>query len=244
MKQDSSFKSSTVQNVSVALSVVGATMAGEYFFRHFVMFWFPVIGDLRVNDMISLLVVYSLLLFICGLAMRTQWKQELVGLGLPLRELFKTWDYVPWLVLIGLSSVLALVDRILWGNAGLMPWFTSSFQDSTTWFVAQAPILKATALVFVNGFFVPVAEEFLWRGIIQVRLVRILPVPVAIGTTAVLFSFKHVVVDDSFGRFLFLVAFGVICGVVAQRKSWRASAVVHMFANTVGSILALLMGTL
>jgi membrane protease YdiL (CAAX protease family) len=243
MEPETSSGSSKVQNLRVAFLVVIATMAGEYFFRHFVMFWFPTIGDPRVNDMIALLVAYSLLTFICGQALRTQWKQELSGLGLSLRELLMTWDYVPWVVLIGLSSVLALVDQFLWGNARLMQWFTGSFHDSTIWFVAQAPTLKAIALVSVNGLFVPVAEEFLWRGIVQARLVRILPVPAAIGITAVLFSFKHVFVDDSFGRFLFIVAFGVICGIVAQRKSWQASAAVHMFANTVASILALVMGT-
>ena len=225
------------------MSVVIATMACEYFFRHYVMYWFPTIGDLRVNDMISVLLVYSMLIFISGRALRTQWKQELGGVGRSLQEILKTWDYVPWLVLIGLSSVLTLVDRILWGNARWMPWFTSSYQVSTTWFVAQAPIIKAVALVCVNGLFVPVAEEFLWRGIVQVRLLRILPVPAAICITAVLFSFKHVLVDDSFGRFLYVVAFGIICGIVAQRKSWRASAAVHMFANTVASMLALAMGT-
>jgi len=238
-----SFNSSKVQNLSVALSVVIVTMASEYFFRRYVMFWFPTIGDPRVNDMISLLVVYSVLIFICGLALRTQWKPELGDLGLSLRDLFITWDYVPWVVLIGLSSVLAYVDRLLWGNARLMPWFSSSYQDSAKWFVAQAPAIKAISVLSVNGLFVPVAEEFLWRGIVQARFLRILPVPIAIGITALLFSFKHVFVDDSFGRFLFIVAFGTICGIVAHRKSWRASAAVHMFANTLASILALVLGT-
>jgi membrane protease YdiL (CAAX protease family) len=206
------------------------------------MFWFPTIGDLKVNDMISSLIVYILLMLICGLAIHTNWKLELKGLVFSLRELIKTWQYVPWLLLLALSAALLPLDRLLWGGAKLMPWFTSSYQSSTKWFVAQAPTIRVVALVSVNGFFVPLAEEFLWRGIVQVRLLRILPAPLAIGITAVLFSFKHVLVDDSFGRFLFIIAFGVICGVVARRKSWQASASVHMFTNTAGTIVALAVG--
>jgi len=240
----SSSESTTVRNLTVALTVVGVTMAGEYFFRHFVMYWFPTIGELRVNDMISLLVVYTLLMLLFGLTTHTDWKQELSGVGFSLQEMMKTWEYVPWLLLMGLSAALVPIDRLLWGGAKLMPWFASQYHNPAGWFHAQAPIIKVVALISINGFFVPVAEEFLWRGIVQVRLLRILPAPLAIGITAVLFSFKHVVVDDSFGRFLFIIAFGVICGIVAQRKSWRASAAVHLFTNTVSTIMALAMGLL
>ncbi len=239
-----SSESSTVRNLSVALSVVCATMAGEYFFRRYVMFWLPTIGNLKVNDMISSLIVYILLMLVCGLATHTNWKLELKGVGLSLLDLIKTRQYVPWLLLLALSAALLPLDRLLWGSVKFMPWFVSSYQNSVRWFVAQAPIIKVVAFVSVNGFFVPVAEEFLWRGIVQVRLLRILPAQLAIGITAVFFSFKHVLVDDSFGRFLFIIAFGVICGIVAKRKSWRASASVHIFTNTVGTVVALAMGIL
>ena len=90
----------------------------------------------------------------------------------------------------------------------------SSYRNSTLWLANVAPILKAMSLILVNGLFVPVAEEYLWRGLVQVRLILILSTPFAIGLTAVLFSLKHAVVDASLRRFLTLVAFGVICGVV------------------------------
>ena len=117
-----------------------------------------------------------------------------------------------------------------------------SYRNSIVWFVNLAPILKVVSLILVNGLFVPVAEEYLWRGLVQVRLIRILSTPFAIGLTAVLFSLKHVLVDASLGRFLALVAFGVICGVVAQRSSWRRSAALHMVVNTVLTVVSLIFG--
>jgi membrane protease YdiL (CAAX protease family) len=238
-----SSRSTTLINLTLVLIVVFMTISGEYFFRHFVLFWIPTIGNLQVNDMISLLILYALLMFILGPATHTYWNHELKGLQFSLQELLKTWEYVPWLLLLGLSAaLLPFLDRFLWGGVKLMPWFTSSYKNSTKLFVPYAPIIKVVALLFVNGLFVPIAEEFIWRGIVQERLLRFVPVPMAIGITAVLFSFKHVVVDDSFNRFLFIIAFGIICGIVACRKSWRASAAVHIFANTVGSIVALATG--
>lgn len=237
-------ESTKVRNLSVALTVVCVTMVSEYFFRHYVMFWFPTIGELGVNDMISLLIVYALLMLVFGYATHTDWKRELRGIGHSLQDLAKTWEYVPWLLLMALISVLLPLDRLLWGGVKLMPWLTSSYQDPVKWFAGQAPFIKAIAFLAVNGLFVPVAEEYLWRGIVQERLLHILPAPLAIGITAVLFSFKHVLVDDSFGRFLFIIAFGVICGIVAQQKNWRASASVHLVINTIGTIVALVTGLL
>jgi membrane protease YdiL (CAAX protease family) len=98
------------------------------------------------------------------------------------------------------------------------------------------------SLITVNDLFVPIAEEYLWRGLVQVRLIRVLPLPIAIGLTAVLFSLKHALVDASLGRFLALIAFGVICGVVAQHKNWRRSAALHMVVNTITTIIGLTFG--
>jgi membrane protease YdiL (CAAX protease family) len=93
-------------------------------------------------------------------------------------------------------------------------------------------VLEVVALMAVNGVVVPIAEEYLWRGQVQARLLRVWPAAVAIGTTAVLFSLKHVLVDASWGRFLTLVAFGALCGMLARRHSWRTSAALHLVVNT------------
>jgi membrane protease YdiL (CAAX protease family) len=235
-------KLSRLRNLSVALAVVGLVIGGEYFFRHYVIFWLPTLGTLLVNDMLSLFLVYLLLTVGLGSFMHVNWRQELAGIRQALREGLTSWNFT-FLILALVLSVwaLSMVDRLLWGNIKL-PMLVSSYRNSTIWLANLAPILKAVSLILVNGLFVPIAEEYLWRGLVQVCLIRILPTPFAIGLTAFLFSLKHALVDASLGRFLALIAFGVICGVAAQRNSWRRSAALHMVVNTIATVMELVFG--
>jgi hypothetical protein len=43
-------------------------------------------------------------------------------------------------------------------------------------------------------------------------------------------------------EFLALIAFGVICGVVAQRNTWKRSAALHMVINTIATVIGLIFG--
>jgi len=235
-------KLSRSRNLSVALAVVGLIIGGEYFFRHYVLFWLPIFGTLLVNDMLSLFLCYLLLSVSLGLFMHVNWRQESADIVKSLREGLTNWNFT-FCVLALVFSVwaLSMVDRLLWGNIEL-PMFVSSYRNSTVWLATLAPALKVVSLILVNGLFVPIAEEYLWRGLVQVRLIYVLPVPFAIGLTAILFSLKHALVDASLGRFLALIAFGVICGVVAQRNSWRRSAALHMVVNTIVTIIGLIFG--
>ena len=232
----------TSRNLSAALAVVGLVMGGEYFFRHYVLFWLPILGTLLVNDMLALFLCYLLLCVSAGLILHVNWQQELAEIGRSLREGLTSWNFTLWVVALVFSVwALSIVDRLLWGNIEL-PMLVSSFRNSTVWLAGLAPVLKAASLILVNGLFVPIAEEFLWRGIVQVRLMHVLPAPLAIGLTAALFSLKHALVDASLGRLLALIAFGAICGVVAQRASWRRSAALHMVTNTMATIIGLIFG--
>jgi membrane protease YdiL (CAAX protease family) len=233
-------KPSRSRNLSVALAVVGLVISVEYFFRHYVLFWLPVLGTLAVNDMLSLFLAYLLLLIGLGRFVRVRWPQELAAIGQSLREGVTSWNFTFWVLALVLSVLgLSTVDRLLWGNIKL-PMVVSSYRNPTVWFANLAPILEGMSLILVNGLFVPIAEEYLWRGLVQVRLIRILPAPFAIGVTAVLFSLKHAFVDASLGRLLALIAFGAICGIVAQRNDWRRSAALHMVVNTVATAIGLI----
>jgi uncharacterized membrane protein YoaK (UPF0700 family) len=152
--------------------------------------------------------------------MHVNWRQELAGIGQALREGLTSWNFT-FLILALVLGVwaLSMVDRLLWGNIKI-PMLVSSYRNSTIWLANLAPILKAVSLILVNGLFVPIA----------------------IGLTAFLFSLKHALVDASLGRFLALIAFGVICGVAAQRYSWRRSAALHMVANTIATVMGLVFG--
>ena len=235
-------KPSRVRDLGVALAVVGLVIGGEYFFRHYVLFWLPIFGTLVVNDMLSLFLVYLFLTVGLSSFMHSNWRQELAGIGQSLREGLTSWNFTFWVLALALGVwALSMLDQLLWGNVKV-PMIVSSYRNSTVWLASLAPVLKAVSLIFVNGLFVPIAEEYLWRGLVQVRLIRILPVPFAIGLTAVLFSLKHVLVDASLGRFLALIAFGVICGVVAQRNTWKRSAALHIVINTVATVIGLIFG--
>jgi membrane protease YdiL (CAAX protease family) len=244
MKSDISISksSSVLPNLSVALAVISLVIVGEYIFRHYVLFWMPTIGTLHVNDMISLFLAYFLLLVGIGKVMKTNWQQELAGIWQAVQESARSWNSTFWLILLLLSIViLPFFDKLFWGKLTL-PMLVSSYRNSIVWLSDLSPIMKALSLIFVNGVFVPIAEEYLWRGIAQARFLRILPSPLAIGITSVLFSFKHVLVDASWGRFLTLAAFGIICGVIAKQKGWRSSAALHIFINTIATVMGLVMG--
>ncbi len=229
-------------DVAFALVIIMLIVSTEYFFRHYVLLWFPQIGTLRVNDMISLFLAYFLLLVALGLVMGVNWDTEMSAVYRAVYECITNWSYVPWIIAIVVNiSILSTLDRWLLSNLTI-PVFESSHRNSTIWLPVLASPLKAISLVAVNGLFVPVAEEFLWRGIVQPRLARIFALPIAIAITATLFSLKHVVIDGSFGRFLMAVGFGVICGMLAHRKGWTASAALHTLINTVSSIAALAFG--
>jgi membrane protease YdiL (CAAX protease family) len=235
-------KPAKVRDLVVALAVVGLVIGGEYFFRHYVLFWLPIFGTLVVNDMLSLFLVYLFLTVSLSSFMHSKWRQELAGIGQSLREGLTSWNFTLWVLALALGVLaLSMLDQLLWGNVKL-PMIVSSYRNSTVWLASLAPVLKAMSLIFVNGLFVPIAEEYLWRGLVQVRLIRILPTPFAIGLTAILFSLKHVLVDASLGRFLALIAFGVICGIVAQRNTWKRSAALHMVINTAATVTELIFG--
>ena len=235
-------KPARVRDLAIPLAVAGLVIGGEYFFRHYVLFWLPTLGTLLVNDMLSLFLVYLLLTVGLSLSMHSSWRQEAAGVGQALREGLTRWDFTFWVLALAFSVwALSRLDQFLWGAVKL-PMLVSSYRNPTIWLARFAPLLKVVSLLFVNGLFVPIAEEYLWRGLVQVRLVRILPAPLAVGLTALLFSLKHVLVDASLGRFLSLLDFGVICGTVAQRHTWKRSAALHMIINTAATLTGLLFG--
>lgn len=235
-------RGSAIRSTCAAFVVVSLIAGTEYVCRHYLMFRLPTIGTPRVNDMLSLLFAYSVLAGGLGLLMGVNWIEELTGVGQALRACVTSSRYSKWIVAIALSlGLFSALDRLLWAGMHL-PMLTSSARNTTVWLSTIAPALKVTSFMFVNGLYVPVVEEFLWRGFVQSRLIRATSPPLAIGITAVCFSLKHVLVDASFGRALTITALGIIFGIAAYRESWRASAALHIFINTLSSITALVLG--
>ena len=94
----------------------------------------------------------------------------------------------------------------------------------------------------MNGVWIPIAEEFVWRGVIQTKLSYHMNPWIAIIITSVFFSIKHAAVDLVLTRLLFVIGFGLCSGWVKQRLGTHASTATHIYINFVGTLFAVLTG--
>ncbi|MFO7168224.1 MAG: CPBP family intramembrane glutamic endopeptidase [Chloroflexota bacterium] len=229
------------QGLRLALWLVVIIVIGEYLARHFVLFWPPAIGSLRVNDMLATGILYAALVWLTLPA----GKRSLASIGQAVGEILRTarrWQvWLAALVTTVAVILLSLVDQILWGSVQL-PSVVSPWRWETTILEAAAPLLVPVSLLIVNCVVVPFAEEWLWRGLIQPRVVAAAGGVLGIAVTSALFSLKHAIIDASLGRLLALTGFGLVMGVLASRYGWRAAALAHALANTVATLLALAAG--
>jgi membrane protease YdiL (CAAX protease family) len=156
-----------------------------------------------------------------------------------------------WTVWVGaalfLVAVFALapIDARLWGGVAL-PAVTAPTSPVVLLPGAAVPLAVAS-LLLVNGLFVPLVEERLWRGLIQPGLRTSWGLVPGVLAASLLFSLKHVIVDASLGRLLALTAGGLVLGAVAlraggpagERTGWRTPAVSHAAGNTVATLMFL-----
>lgn len=228
-----------------ALGLALLIIAAEYLARHVVAPILPLIGAPMVNDMLASALCYTLLV----LATAAAYERKPAVLGRALLGIFgREWS---WLALAGGAAFLLLVvilmplDMALWGSVTL-PSYTAPPSDVRL-LTGLATPLTIAALMTVNGIVIPLAEERLWRGMIQPRLLLAWGLLPALLTTAFLFSLKHVVVDASLGRLIALFVGGLALGYVAHRAGggdggrlgWRVTAISHMLANLAATGLIL-----
>lgn len=213
-------------------------VAAEYFARHFLLFWFPILGALRVNDMLAAGLIYL------GLAILTAppGRRDLVDFWREAGAILATarrWQV--WVAALACLATTALVavDALLWGGVRL-PSLISPWRWDLTLLAWAAPILVPASLLLVNGLVIPFVEERLWRGLIQPRLGAALGAVPGLVLTAILFSLKHALVDAALLRLVTLTAFGLVLGLLAARQGWRAAALAHALTNTAATVLALL----
>ncbi len=219
-----------------ALALVLLIVAVEYAARHLLAPVLPVLSTPRVDDMAVTGAAYVAL----SLAVMRAVAARPVGVVQAVTRAASTWQaWVGGAVALLLALLVGLLDHVLWG-AVTLPSF--SLPESTTIFAAGARWLEPVSMMVVNGLVVPVAEEWLWRGVVQPRLVSRLGVVAGIALTSVLFSAKHALVDASMGRMLAITALGGVLGVVAHQTTWRASALSHVLMNSVATAGVLLVG--
>ena len=223
---------------TAAIAWVTLIVLAEYIARRFVARWLPILAAAQVNDMLSFILCYvPLVWFSVPKAQRNLQSVSQVVRNILARAM--TW--LPWIgavVILILISILSPADRWLWGSVQLPSWQSPDL--GILLFPQIAPVLIVISLLLVNGIFVPLVEEWLWRGLIQPRFVGQLGLASGLLFTAFLFSLKHVIVDASLGRLLTLTGFGVVVGIVARRKGWESAALTHMLVNIISTVLFLL----
>ncbi|MCC7372981.1 MAG: CPBP family intramembrane metalloprotease [Chloroflexi bacterium] len=237
---------STGSAAGVALGLALLIVVAEYLARHVLAPILPLIGAPMVNDMLASALCYGLLILVTAAA----YERTPAVLGRALLDVFgQSWS---WLALGGGVAFLLLVvilmplDVALWGSVTL-PSYSAPPSDVHL-LTGLATPLTIAALMTVNGIVIPLAEERLWRGMIQPRLLLAWGILPALLTTAFLFSLKHAIVDASLGRLLALFVGGLALGYVAHRAGggdggrlgWRVTAISHMLANLAATGLILI----
>lgn len=147
------------------------------------------------------------------------WRRSwtLVGIGV-----------VAGLVRIALVATTAPVDAALFGESG---------GDLIGVLRSMSPAVLALFVVG-NGVLVPVAEEQVWRGIVQSTVVRRVGPAVGILAVAVAFACKHALIDGSLARLVTNLTGGLLYGVVRHRWGTTASTATHVAGNTIASTAA------
>lgn len=232
-------RKSISQNLFIAaIGWVTLIILAEYIARRFVVRWLPILAAEPVNDMLAFILCYVPLVWFS--VSRTQRNPQSVGQAIR-AVLARAKTGLPWvgaIAILILISLLSPVDQWLWGKVQLPGW--QSPYLGPLLFPQLAPVLIVVSLLLVNGIFVPLVEEWLWRGLIQPRFIRQLGLVPGLLLTAILFSLKHAIVDASLGRLLLLTGFGIVVGIVAHRKGWESAALTHTLVNSISTITILL----
>jgi membrane protease YdiL (CAAX protease family) len=226
-----------VLNLFPALGLVLMIVATEYLTRHFVIFWIPVLGSLRVNDMLMSGAGYLVLVWLTVPPERRTFAALRRTVGEIWSFIHNREVQIAAALALGMGC-LSLMDQFLWGHIQI-PFLTNPWKSDVKLFEPVGLLLTAVSLLLVNGVVVPFAEEWLWRGLIQPRMIGSLGFLPGLLITSVLFSLKHAIIDASLGRLLAIIGFGIVMGVVASRHGWRASALAHALANTIATIVGL-----
>lgn len=152
-----------------------------------------------------------------------------------------TWDYrwTPQALAIGVVGAL-LTFAAMTATAELDAWLfgldelQADAEDLTSEALESTPLL---AIVFLlgNGIAVPIAEEHVWRGIVQTELVARWGVALGIGVTALLFTLKHVIVDLSIARLTTLLVLSLAFGLARHYGGTGSSIVLHIGTNLTAS---------
>ena len=217
----------------VAFLVASAWVVMEFWLRAAAgLLLGPRLGDYLTADQLAILPAFPLIALAIGRFALAR------GLG---RE---HWDLRarPAGLLAGIAAglgvvlllpVTARVDGWLFAQAGATP--------AARAIPVPPPVRVWVLLLTANGLVVPVTEELAWRGVVQTGLTRALGTAGGILITALLFAFKHVLVDASLRRLTTLLVVALTLCLVRWRWGTGASIAAHIAMNLCSSVIVLLL---
>jgi membrane protease YdiL (CAAX protease family) len=236
--------------VLAALVLVVAVTGAEFLARRYLIFLSPPLGIYRNNDFIALALIYFLIVLIVtntprgrlGVLTISDFKGFLARLSSD-----KKYCSVFTILFVGFSLSIVVgtaLDSLIFRKltpVALNPIPMHIRAENPT---PIAVVAMAVLAIVVNGFWVPLAEEMVWRGAVYGNLKPLLGIWPSVIGTAVLFSLKHVAVDLSLARVLMVLLFGFWLAVIREYAGLAGAALAHITANTTATALVLILGKL
>ncbi len=180
------------------------------------------------NSMLICISIISILIF-SMLFRRDEWYRK--ELGLRSRLMAEDSFGIPRMILVGVFFILYstfLNQMIAW--SGIASLFTVYDQVAQSLFVKESMVISYISL----GILAPIAEEFVFRGLVYRRIRDYVNVKWAIIITSLLFGLYH----GNMVQFIFATLLGVALAAVYERyKTLWAPILAHMAVNGFACIM-------
>ncbi|TRO52665.1 hypothetical protein E2P71_07355, partial [Candidatus Bathyarchaeota archaeon] len=173
------FKSSPAKDIIAAFLLALVIIAGEFTFRRIVAMLLPTYFDYFFMDLLCLGGFYLIICLIVYPLIGGNVAEKLGYTGFNLRDRYQltTFYNAALAVVIGIQVInridVYLFTGVDW-NPQVVPmleaFFHTSFYTNIPLYAENAKLAISIIFILVNGIWVPIAEEFLWRGIIQTKL--------------------------------------------------------------------------
>ncbi|MCW4013717.1 MAG: CPBP family intramembrane metalloprotease [Candidatus Bathyarchaeota archaeon] len=243
--RDTNLKTTPIRDIILALVLALIIIAGEFTSRRIVSVLLPTYFNYFFMDLVCLGGFYAVLCLIAYLLIGGDVRQKTGYTGFNINDWYQrvTFYNAALAVVIGIQ-VVNRFDVLFFSGYNWNPQlyefiqttFNTTIYTNTPLYAEHYKIAVSIVFILVNGLWVPIAEEFLWRGIIQTKLSYYMNPWTAITIVSILFSAKHCVVDLVLTRLLFLISFGLTVGWAKQRTNTGISTTTHIYINLIGTI--------
>ncbi len=227
-----------------------AVTGAEFLARRYFIFLSPPLGVYRNNDLIALALVYLLVVVIMINTRGGSLGRLTIGdFKAFFGRLSSDKKYASTFTILFVGFSLSTVVGAALGSLIFKKLAPLAFNPMPIGVRAENPtstalVAVAVLAIIVNGFWVPMAEEMVWRGAVYGNLRPMLGVWLSVIVTALFFSLKHVAVDLSLSRALMVLLFGFWLAVIREHTGLAGAALAHITANTTATALALVLGRL